>query len=140
MQQSVGFGLCDPGVAELLNRVRQPFNVNNLALAAAAAALEDADFVGESYEVNRSGMRQLENGFRALGLEWIPSAGNFVSVRVPASGAKPQAGIVYDKLLRRGVIVRPVAAYGMPEHLRVTIGLPEENKRFLAALNNALGA
>ena len=136
----VGFGLCDPKVAELLNRVRQPFNVNNLALAAAAAALEDADFVGKSCEVNRSGMRQLENGFEALGLQWIPSAGNFISVKVPASGGKPQAGIVYERLLRQGVIVRPVAGYGMPDHLRVTIGLREENERFLAALKNALGA
>ena len=136
----VGFGLCDPKVAELLNRVRQPFNVNNLALAAASAALEDTDFVGKSCEVNRSGMRQLEVGFRALGLQWIPSAGNFISVKLPASGGKPQAGTVYDRLLRQGVIVRPVAGYGMPDHLRVTIGLREENERFLAALNNAVGA
>jgi len=136
----VGFGLCDPSVAELLNRVRQPFNVNNLAVAAAAAALDDTDFVGKSYEVNRAGMQQLENGFKALGLQWIPSAGNFISVEVPASSGKPQAGIVYDRLLRQGVIVRPVAGYGMPDHLRVTIGLREENERFLAALKNALGA
>ena len=136
----VGFGLCDPKVAELLNRVRQPFNVNNLALAAAAAALEDTEFVAKSHEVNRAGMRQLEHGFKALGLQWIPSAGNFVSLQVPASGGKPQAGIVYDRLLRQGVIVRPVAGYGMPDHLRVTIGLREENERFLAALKNALGA
>jgi histidinol-phosphate aminotransferase len=136
----VGFGLCDPKVAELLNRVRQPFNVNNLALAAATAALEDADFVSRSYDVNREGMFQLESGFRALGLQWIPSVGNFVSVKVPAPGGTPQAGVIYDKLLRQGVIVRPVAGYGMPDHLRVTIGLREENERFLAALKNALGA
>ena len=135
----VGFGICDPKVADLLNRVRQPFNVNNLALAAAVAALEDTEFVTKSYEVNRAGMRQLEHGFKALGIHWIPSAGNFVSLQVPASGGKPQAGIVYDKLLRQGVIVRPVAGYGMPDHLRVTIGLREENERFLAALKHALG-
>ena len=136
----VGFGLCDPAVAELLNRVRQPFNVNNLALVAAAAALGDSEFVARSYEVNRAGMSQLENGFRAQALEWIPSVGNFVSVRIPQSGGKPQAGVVFEKLLRQGVIVRPVAGYGMPDHLRVTIGLPEENERFLAALKNALDA
>jgi len=134
----VGFGLCDPRVAELLNRVRQPFNVNNLALAAAAAALEDTDFVRRSCEVNHSGMLQLQSGFRALGLQWIPSAGNFISVKVPPSGGQPQAGMVYDRLLRQGVIVRPVTGYGMPDHLRVTIGLREENERFIAALKNAL--
>jgi histidinol-phosphate aminotransferase len=136
----VGIGLCDPGIADLLNRVRQPFNVNNLALAAAVAALEDTEFVARSYELNCAGMQQLEIGFRALGLDWIPSAGNFVSVKIPQSGGKPQAGIVFDKLLRQGVIVRPVAGYGMPDHLRVTIGLREENERFLAALKSALGA
>ena len=136
----VGFGLCDPKVADLLHRIRQPFNVNNLALAAAVAALEDTEFVTKSYEVNRAGMRQLEHAFKALGIHWIPSAGNFVSFHVPASGGKPQAGIVYDKLLRQGVIVRPVAGYCMPDHLRVTIGLREENERFLAALKYALGA
>ena len=136
----VGYGLCDPKIADLLNRVRQPFNVNNLALAAAVAALGDAEFVARSCRVNRAGMSQLENGFRALALEWIASAGNFLSVRIPQSGGKPQAGIVFEKLLRQGVIVRPVAGYQMPDHLRVTVGLREENDRFLAALTNALGA
>jgi histidinol-phosphate aminotransferase len=136
----VGIGLCNPRIADLLNRVRQPFNVNNLALAAAAAALEDKEFVARSYEINRSGMQQLEAGFRALGLTWIASVGNFVSVQIPQSGGKPQAAMVFDKLLRQGVIVRPVAGYGMPDHLRVTIGLREENERFLAALKSALGA
>lgn len=135
----VGFGLCDPKIADLLNRVRQPFNVNNLALAAAVAALGDADFVSRSYEANSEGMRQLESGFKAQNLEWIPSVGNFVSVQIPQSAGKPQAGSVFEKLLRQGVIVRPVAGYGMPDHLRVTIGLKEENERLLAALQNALG-
>jgi histidinol-phosphate aminotransferase len=136
----VGYGLCDPKVADLLNRVRQPFNVNNLALVAAVAALGDTEFVARSYEVNRAGMSQLESGFAKLGLKWIASAGNFVSVGIPRSGGKPQAGVVFEKLLRQGVIVRPVAGYAMPDHLRVTIGLPEENDRFLAALKNALDA
>jgi histidinol-phosphate aminotransferase len=138
----VGFALCDPGVADLLNRVRQPFNVNSLALAAAVGALSDQDFVAKSYAANCEGLAQLARGFDALGLEFIPSYGNFVSVRMPrlAGADKPQAGVIYEKLLRRSVIVRPVAGYQMPDHLRVTVGLPEENERFLAALKVSLGS
>ena len=129
----VGFGLMKPEVADLLNRVRQPFNVNNLALAAAVAALGDAKFVARSVKMNRAGMAMLERSFKKLGLEFIPSCANFITFRVP------EAGAVYEKLLRRGVIVRPVAGYSMPEHLRVTVGTPKENERFLAALKSALG-
>ena len=128
----VGFGLMQPGIAELLNRVRQPFNVNSLALAAAAAALEDRKFVAKSYRMNRSGMAELERNFKALGLETIPSCANFVAFRVP------QARAVYEKLLRRGVIVRPIAGYDMPDHLRVTVGTPRENEKFLKSLRAAL--
>ena len=128
----VGFALMHADVADLLNRVRQPFNVNSLALAAATAALADRSFVAESTKLNRSGMRRLEQGFRSLGLEFIPSYANFLSFRVP------QAGAVYEKLLRQGVIVRSVAGYGMPDHLRVTVGLPAENERFLKALRTVL--
>ncbi|HYA47718.1 MAG TPA: histidinol-phosphate transaminase [Burkholderiales bacterium] len=136
----VGFGLMHPGVADLLNRVRQPFNVNSLALAAAAAALEDRAFVAKSTRMNRAGMARLERGFKRLGLEYIPSRANFVSFAVPRRGQDPRAGAVYERLLRRGVIVRPVAGYGMPDHLRVTVGLPAENERFLKALEAALEA
>ena len=128
----VGFGLMQPEVADLFNRVRQPFNVNSLALAAATAALGDTEFVAKSIKMNRAGMETLERAFRALGLEYIPSHANFVTFRVS------QAATVYQKLLRQGVIVRPIAGYGMPEHLRVTIGTPKENTRFLAALEAAL--
>jgi histidinol-phosphate aminotransferase len=128
----VGFGLMQAGVADLLNRVRQPFNVNSLALAAATAALGDGKFVAKSTRMNRSGMAVLERRFKRLGIEYIPSSANFITFRVP------RAGEVYDRLLRRGVIVRPVAGYGMPEHLRVTIGTPKENERFLDALAAAL--
>ncbi len=134
----VGFGLMHPDVADLLNRVRQPFNVNSLALAAAVAALDDKAFVSKSYKLNRSGMRRLERGFEKLGIEYIPSCANFVSFRVPQRNGAPQAGPVYEKLLRQGVIVRPIAGYGMPDHLRVTVGLPAENERFLKALRTAL--
>jgi histidinol-phosphate aminotransferase len=128
----VGFGLMHADVAGLLNRVRQPFNVNSLALAAAVAALGDTKFVAKSTRMNRSGMAKLERSFRALGLETIPSCANFVAFRVP------QARTVYERLLRLGVIVRPVAGYGMPDHLRVTVGTPGENARFLKALRAAL--
>jgi histidinol-phosphate aminotransferase len=136
----VGYGVCHADIAALLNRVRQPFNVNNLALDAAVAALGDQDFVDRSYALNTAGMAQLTGGFRKLGLGWIPSHANFVAVEIPRTGSEPRAGAVYQKLLRQGVIVRPVAGYGMPDHLRVTIGLPEENERFLAALAASLAS
>ena len=128
----VGYAFADAGVADLMNRVRQPFNVNSVALAAAAAALEDHEFVRRSFELNRAGMKQVTSGLKRLEIEYIPSFGNFVSFRVGDGAA------VFQKLLRKGVIVRPVASYGMPAHLRVTIGLESENTRFLAALEEVL--
>jgi histidinol-phosphate aminotransferase len=135
----VGYALCDPSIADLLNRVRQPFNVNNLALVAAIAALDDEAFLRKSHALNVAGLAQLTGGFERLGLAWIPSFANFVTVEIPRAGGASQAGVVYQKLLRAGVIVRPVAGYALPDHLRVTVGLPEENERFLAALAEALG-
>jgi histidinol-phosphate aminotransferase len=128
----VGFGIMDANVAAMLNRVRQPFNVNALAQAAALAALADTGYVDESRALNRMGMRELEDGTRALGLLFVPSHGNFLLIRVG------DAGRVYGRLLEQGVIVRPVANYGLPEFLRVTVGLPAENRRFLDALQCAL--
>lgn len=128
----VGYGIMHAQVADMLNRVRQPFNVNALAQAAALAALADGAYVEESRALNDAGMRQLEAGFKALRLGHVPSHGNFVLVKVG------DAGRVYQRLLEQGVIVRPVANYALPEYLRVTIGLPEENRRFLAALEAAL--
>lgn len=125
----VGYGVSAPEMADLLNRVREPFNVNSLALAAAEAALSDDAHVNRSLAMNRDGMQQLMRGFDDMGLAHIPSVANFISVGV----GRPAAG-VYEALLRQGVIVRPVANYGMPNHLRVTVGRPEENERFLAAL------
>mgnify|MGYP000874287346 CR=1 FL=1 len=131
----IGYGVAAPAVADLLNRIRQPFNVNNLALVAAAAALEDHQFIAESYELNRRGMEQLLAGFKRLNLAHIPSHGNFITFAVPEgeTGAS-----LNQKLLRQGVIVRPIAGYGLPNHLRVTIGLETENVRFLEALEAAL--
>jgi len=128
----VGYGVAHPEAAEVMNRVRQPFNVNHLAMVAACAALEDHAFIEKSRAVNAAGLAQLREGFERLGLEYIPSHGNFITVRVG------EAARVYGRLLREGVIVRPIAGYGLPEHLRVTVGLPEHNARFLAALERAL--
>ncbi len=128
----VGYGIMNANVAEMLNRVRQPFNVNALAQAAALTALADTAYVEESRNLNRAGRSALEEGFRSLGLAWVPSHANFLLVKVG------DAGRVYQKLLQQGVIVRPVANYGLPEWLRVTVGMPDENRRFLAALSGAL--
>ena len=128
----VGYGIMDPNVADMLNRVRQPFNVNALAQVAALAALADTRYIDESRAINREGMRQLEDGVRALGLSFVPSHANFLLVRVG------DAATLYHRLLQRGVIVRPVANYGLPEFLRVTVGLPAENQRFLDAVAAAL--
>ena len=128
----VGYGLGNPAVIDLLNRVRQPFNVCSVGLSAAAAALFDDDFLQRSFEANAAGMRQLTEGFQRLGLDWIPSAGNFVTFKV-GDGAAVNAA-----LLQRGVIVRPIGGYGMPEWLRVSIGLESENARFLEVLPDCL--
>lgn len=129
----VGYALAAPAVADLMNRVRQPFNVNSLSLAAAAAALGDDGFVQRSYALNRQGMEQLVEGLARLALPCIPSVANFVTFEVP------DAQSVFQRLLRAGVIVRPIASYGMPGHLRVSIGLETENARFLDALRQVLG-
>jgi histidinol-phosphate aminotransferase len=131
----VGYAISSPIIADVLNRVRQPFNVNSLALAAACAALGDADYLAQSRRLNDAGMAQLEEGLAALGLSWIPSRGNFIAIDF----ARDTAGI-NQALLREGVIVRPVAGYGMPNFLRVSIGLPAENARFLDVLGKVLGA
>ncbi len=129
----VGYALADASVAAMLNRVRQPFNVNSVAQAAAIAALADADYVVESARLNRAGLAQLSAGLDALGIAYVPSHANFLLVQVGESAA------VYESLLRQGVIVRPVGNYGLPGHLRVSVGLTGENERFLAALRVALG-
>lgn len=129
----VGYGLSSPEIADVLNRVRQPFNVNSLALSAACAALDDADYLQRSRVLNDAGMQQLEQGFRALDLQWIASKANFIAVDLGRDAAS-----VYQALLREGVIVRPVGAYGMPNHLRISIGLVEENARCLDVLGRIL--
>jgi len=129
----VGYALAHPSVADVMNRVRQPFNVNSVALAAAAAALEDMEFVAKSFAENLQGLRQLREGAQQFGLEFIPSYGNFLTIRVG------KAQDIYKRLLKRGVIVRPVGGgYQLPEHLRVTVGTAAENGKFLSALAASL--
>lgn len=132
----VGFGLAQPGVTDLLNRIRQPFNVNSLAQAAAIAALNDADFLQQSAKLNAAGYKQLTEAFDQMGLEYVQSSGNFVLVKVgDDDGAGARVNLA---LLKKGIIVRPVAGYGLPQWLRVTIGLPEENAAFIKALKEIL--
>jgi histidinol-phosphate aminotransferase len=128
----VGFGLMHPGVANLLNRVRQPFNVNTLALVAAAAALQDHEFLARSIDMNRLGMAQLTAAFQRLGIAYIPSCANFVTFHVR------EAARIHRALLGKGIIIRSLASYDLPGSLRVTIGQPEENTRFIAALEAEL--
>jgi histidinol-phosphate aminotransferase len=131
-----GYAIARPEIVDLVNRVREPFNCNRLAQAAAAAALDDDDFVERSKQLNREGRAQLEAGLdelEPLGVDWIPSQTNFLLVEVPVEGRD-----VYQAMMRRGVIVRPVDGYGLPHHLRITIGTEAENERCLDALESAL--
>ncbi len=132
----IGYAVAQPALTDLLNRIRQPFNVNSLAQAAAVAALGDATFLQRSAELNAAGKAQLCNAFDRMGLEYIPSFGNFVLVRV-GTGADAGARINVA-MLRQGVIIRPVGNYGLPEWIRISIGLPDENAACIAALEHAL--
>jgi len=129
----VGYALSHPEVSDILNRIRQPFNVNSLALAAAKVALTDDEYIVKTKQLNDEGMNQLMIGLDALGLTAIPSKGNFITVDVKQNGEK-----VFAKLLKQGVIIRPVTNYGLPKHIRVSIGLQNENQRFLDALGKIL--
>jgi histidinol-phosphate aminotransferase len=134
----VGYAIAQPFVTDVLNRIRQPFNVNSLAQAAAVAALSDEAFLERTYAMNRAGYRQLTAAFEALGLTYIASHGNFVLVKVgntDDAGARVNLG-----LLKQGVIVRPVGNYGLPQWIRVSIGLAHENEALIAALPAALAA
>jgi len=128
----VGFGVTSTAIADLMNRVRQPFNVNSIAQAAAVASLGDDEFVERTRALNQAGMVQITQGLEKLGLAFIPSFANFVSFKVA------DARGVYERLLDQGVIVRPIANYEMPDYLRVSIGLFSENARFLEALDQAI--
>lgn len=131
----VGYSISSPAIADILNRVRQPFNVDSVALAAATSVLADESYLERSREVNTAGLRQLEQAFDRIGLEYIPSSANFIAVDV---GERAQD--IYQALLAKGVIVRPVGGYGMPRHLRVSVGLAEENQQFIQALEESLSS
>lgn len=131
----VGYSISSVEIADLLNRVRQPFNNNMLALAAAEAALTDEAYLAKTIAVNNLGMQQLTAAFTELGLTWIPSYGNFVSVDLKQPGMP-----IYEALLQKGVIVRPVANYEMPNYLRISIGTEQENQFFINALQDVLNA
>jgi histidinol-phosphate aminotransferase len=131
----LGYAVSHPDIADLMNRVRQPFNVNSLSLASALSALDDQAHVQQSVELNSQGMKFLTDACDQMGLPYIPSVGNFLTIDF-GRDALP----IYDALLKQGVIVRPIGVYNMPNHLRVTIGLPEENARFIAALQSVLPA
>ncbi len=131
----VGYGVSSEQLADLMNRVRPPFNVDSLALAAATACLKDEGYVRQSKELNDQGMKQLQSGFDQLNLSWIPSVGNFICFAVPGHAMETFKG-----LLAKGVIVRPVANYEMPDHLRVSVGTQAENQTFLLALKSLLEA
>jgi len=128
----IGYGLMHDTTASLLNRVRQPFNGNRLGLAAATAALQDTAFLRQSYDNNQMGRKQLTTGLRDMGVAPIKGQGNFITFQIP------QAAAIVKKMLERGVIVRPLAAYGMTDHIRVTIGTKAENAQFLATLKSSM--
>lgn len=132
----IGYGVAQPALTDVLNRVRSAFNTSTMGQVAALAALADQEFIARAYRENRQGHAQLADAFDRLGLEFIASQGNFILVRV---GDDDGAGArVNQALLRRGVIVRPVGNYGLPQWLRISIGTAEENARCIAALREAL--
>lgn len=130
----IGYGVTSKEIAGLLHRVRQPFNVNAVAQWAALAALEDHDHVSRSLEVNRQGMEYLSKEIAQLGLEHVPSQANFILLRVESGNT------VFQQLLAQGIIVRPMAAYELPEYVRVTVGTMEENRQFIDALRKVIKA
>ena len=129
----IGYAVSHPDIADLMNRVRQPFNVNAMSLVAAEIALDDQDHVRQSVDINRQGMQYLIETCEAMNLPYIPSVGNFLTIDF-GRNATP----IYEALLKQGVIVRPIGVYEMPNHLRVTIGLPAENERFVNSLKRVL--
>lgn len=138
----VGYSISNKAIADILNRVRQPFNVNTFALVSATAVLSDLDYLQKGVEINQRGLARIEQGLADMDISYIPSKGNFIAFDViPRNGTvkSSYSGMdVYQLLLQEGVIVRPLANYNMANYLRVSIGLPEENERFLQALKKVL--
>lgn len=129
----VGYGVMHPNLAELINRVRQPFNVNTLGLIAATEALDDSEHLEKTLALNESGFSDWQNFLNSNKIPYIPSAANFITIDIGQESTP-----LYHAMLKQGVIVRPLHPYNMPNHLRITIGLPEENKRCMLALEMLL--
>lgn len=129
----IGYGIAKEDLIKYMERVRQPFNVNSLAQVGALAALEDSEHLQKTRENNRRGLKYLYKEMERMGLEYIPTQANFFLLNLGKDGSK-----VYQDLLREGVIVRSMAGYGLPKYIRVTVGLPEENERFVTALKKVL--
>jgi histidinol-phosphate aminotransferase len=134
----VGYALSSVAVADLLNRIRQPFNVSRVALAAAAAALNDSDFIEKTRLMNDEQMRWLEKQFDALGLGFIRSHANFIMVEIAVEMEDITAASIHQALLEQGVIVRPLEGYGLPNWLRITVGVAEDNMRLIDTLRSIL--
>ena len=129
----IGYGLARPELTDYINRVRQPFNVNSLAQAAALGALKDQAFYEKTRTLVRAGKKTIEMGLTRMGLSYVPSQANFILIKVPL-----KAQVVYEALLKKGIIIRSMKSYGLDNYIRVNIGLPEENQRFLRALKQVL--
>jgi histidinol-phosphate aminotransferase len=129
----IGFGLARPELVDYINRVRQPFNVNSLAQAGALGALKDQTFYEKTRSLVRAGKKVIESGLTGMGLFFVPSQTNFILIKVPQ-----KAQMVFEAMLKKGVIIRSMKSYGLDEYIRVNIGLPEENRRFLRALKQVL--
>lgn len=129
----VGYAVCSEEIADLLNRVRHPFNVNTVSILAAAAALEDEGHLQNCVAMNTKGVKFWRAACQYRGLDYIPTVGNFITIDF-----EQDAMPIYEALLREAVIVRPIANYGLPNHLRISISTPEDNQRCLDALDKVL--
>jgi histidinol-phosphate aminotransferase len=129
----IGYGVTRPDLADFINRVRQPFNVNALAQAGALGALKDRAFYEKTISVIRKGKKTIESGLTRMGLYYVPSQTNYVLIKVPLPGQ-----VVFEAMLKKGVIIRSMKSYGLKDYIRVNVGLPEENRRFLTTLRQVL--
>ena len=130
----IGYGFASEEIVDYINRVRQPFNANTLAQVAARAALEDSEFVARTLKIVREGLSNLYKGLDDMDLEYVPTHTNFFLIKVPGGGKN-----VYEEMLRRGVIVRSMDSYGLEDYIRINVGLPQENERFVKTLREVLG-
>jgi histidinol-phosphate aminotransferase len=129
----IGYGFAAEELIDYMNRVRQPFNANTLAQAAAIAALDDSDFVSRTLKMVQDGLQYLYQNLNEIGLEFLQTQTNFFLIKVPQKGKE-----IYDQMLKQGVIVRSMDSYGLPDYIRINVGLPEENERFIRTLKGIL--